>query len=230
MPAEGDVSTSTPAVIVVAHGDDVPAAVRERLPAGAPVIAADSGIDLAHRLGLHVDVAVGDFDSVSAAGLERAEAEGARIDRHAAAKDKTDLELALDEACALGAHRVVVVGGAGGRLDHLLAGALLLASPRYAQLCISAHLGEAEVHVVRDVQPCRVEGPTGALVTLVPVGGTARGVRTEGLLYPLRDEDLAPGTTRGVSNVLLGTTAQVSLAGGTLLCVLPGVLDEGIQS
>src|SRR4051794_33163270 len=181
MPAEGDVSTSTPPVIVVAQGDDVPATVRDRLPADALVVAADSGVDLAHRLGLHVDVAVGDFDSVSAAGLERAAAEGARIERHPEAKDKTDLELALDEACALGAGDVVVVGGAGGRLDHLLAGALLLASPRYEALCITAHLGAARMHVVRPSQPRTVEGTAGALVTLLPVGGGARGVRTDGL-------------------------------------------------
>jgi thiamine pyrophosphokinase len=218
-----------PAVIVVAHGEDVPANVRVRLPAGAPVIAADSGIDLAHRLGLRVDVAVGDFDSVSAVGLERAAAEGARIERHPEAKDKTDLELALDEARALGARRVVVVGGAGGRLDHLLAGALLLASPRYADLSITAHLGGAQFHVVRPSQPCTIEAEADELVTLLPVNGAALGVRTGGLVYPLRGEDLAPGTTRGVSNVLVGTSAQVSLTGGTLLCVLPGVLDEGNQ-
>jgi thiamine pyrophosphokinase len=128
---------------------------------------------------------------------------------------------------ALGARRAVVIGGAGGRLDHLLAGALLLASPRYVDLAITAHLGEADVHVVQPSRSCTVEGSAGALVTLLPVGGDARGVRTEGLVYPLRGEDLSPGTTRGVSNVLLGTTAEISITGGTLLCVLPNVLDEG---
>ena len=222
-------STSTPVVIVVAHGDDVPATVRDRLPAGVPVVGADSGVDLAHRLGLRVDVAVGDFDSITPAGLERATAEGARIVRHPEAKEHTDLELALDEAVALGAEAVVVVGGAGGRLDHLLAGALLLASPRYEGVRITAHLGGARVLVVRPAQPCKVEGAPGELLTLLPVGGPARGVRTDGLVYPLRGETLAVGTTRGVSNVLTATTAQISLTEGTLLCVLPGVFDEGTQ-
>jgi thiamine pyrophosphokinase len=223
------VSSSTPVVIVVAHGEDVPATVRDRLPAGAPVVGADSGVDLAHGLGLRVDVAVGDFDSISVAGLERATSEGARIVRHPAAKEHTDLELALDEAVALGAEALVVVGGAGGRLDHLLAGALLLASPRYEDVRITAYLGAARIHVVRPAQPCTVDGAPDELLTLVPVGGTARGVRTDGLVFPLRGEDLAFGTTRGVSNVLTGTTAQISLTEGTLLCVLPGVIDEGTE-
>jgi thiamine pyrophosphokinase len=224
------VSSAATVVIVVAHGEDVPATVRALLPAGAPVVGADSGVDLAHRLGLRVDVAIGDFDSISTAGLARATADGARIVRHPAAKDHTDLELALDEAVAMGAAELVVVGGAGGRLDHLLAGAMLLAADHYRHVRITAHLGAASVHVVRPDQPCSVEGAPGALVTLLPVDGIARGVRTDGLAFPLSGEDLPFGTTRGVSNVLTGTTAHISLTDGALLCVLPGVIDEGTEA
>jgi thiamine pyrophosphokinase len=223
------VSSAPTVVIVVAQGDDVPSTVRACLPVGAPVVGADSGVDLAHRLGLRVDVAVGDFDSITPSGLERATAEGARIVRHPAAKDHTDLELALDEALALGATEIVVVGGAGGRLDHLLAGAILLASDRYETAVVCAHLGRARVHVVRPAQPCAIEGEPGELVTLLPVHGAAHGVRTEGLAYPLDGEDLPFGTTRGVSNVLNGTRAYISLTDGALLCVLPGVNDEGTE-
>jgi thiamine pyrophosphokinase len=46
---------------------------------------------------------------------------------------------------------------------------------------------------------------------------------TEGLLYPLRDEDLLPGSTRGVSNELVATTAVVTVRAGTLLAVQPGL-------
>ncbi len=60
---------------------------------------------------------------------------------------------------------------------------------------------------------------TGSLVTLLPVGGPARGIVTEGLQYPLRDETLTPGTTRGVSNVLATNEASVVLADGTLLVI-----------
>ena len=84
------------------------------------MIAADGGVDRALALGLHVDVAIGDFDSVTAAGLAAVEAAGARIERHPTAKDATDLELALDAALALAPARIVVIGSGGGRLDHLL--------------------------------------------------------------------------------------------------------------
>ena len=58
-------------------------------------------------------------------------------------------------------------------------------------------------------------------MTLLPVGGVARAVVTSGLEYPLADEDLEPGTTRGVSNVMTGKDASVALAAGTLLVVQP---------
>jgi thiamine pyrophosphokinase len=46
-------------------------------------------------------------------------------------------------------------------------------------------------------------------------------VRTEGLRYPLCDEDLMPGTTRGVSNEFTAPTARITLDTGALLAVLP---------
>jgi thiamine pyrophosphokinase len=63
-------------------------------------------------------------------------------------------------------------------------------------------------------------------VTLLAIGGPARGIVTEGLRYPLRDEELAPGTTRGVSNELVGRSATVGLAAGTLLVVQPHALTD----
>ncbi|MGZ8687024.1 MAG: hypothetical protein ACXWZP_01210, partial [Gaiellaceae bacterium] len=53
------------------------------------VIAADGGVDRALALGLRVDIAVGDFDSVTPGGLAAVEASGARLERHPAAKDAT---------------------------------------------------------------------------------------------------------------------------------------------
>ena len=103
------------------------------------MIAADSGVDLALALGLAVDRAIGDFDSVPTPGWPR-RGGGARIERHPAAKDATDLELALDAAIALEPARILVIGCAGGRLDHLL-GHLLLADDRYAGVEVDAYLG-----------------------------------------------------------------------------------------
>lgn len=205
-------------VVVAGGGPPHPDVIRD-LPADALVIAADSGLIHARALGLPVDAVVGDLDSLDPEALAAAEAAGATVQRHDEAKDQTDLELAMDAAMSSHPDRIVVVGSDGGRLDHLLAGVLLLAAPRYGNAAIEARLGPARVTVVRG--RVTLSGEPGDLVTLVPVG-VAVGVRTEGLLYPLRDEDLHAGTTRGVSNELIAATATVTVADGVLLAVQPG--------
>lgn len=210
-------------VVVVAGGSVVHRGALDVPPdvaAGAPVVAADGGIDRALELGLEIALAVGDFDSVSAVGLVAAQASGARVERHPVDKDATDLELALDAALALSPRRIVVLGSDTGRLDHLLAALLLLGAERYAGVELDAALGVARVHVVRRER--RLAAKQGELVSLLALHGPAEGVRTEGLVYELRGETLGPGSSRGVSNVFAAPEAHVAVERGVLLVVRPG--------
>lgn len=203
----------TATVVVLAGGPSSHAGLA--LPEGATLIAADGGAELARELGLEVDLAVGDFDSAS----EEAVARAARVERHPAEKDATDLELALAAALRLEPERILVVGGAGGRLDHLLGGLLLLASDAYAGVRVDAQLDAAAVHVVRSERA--LAGEPGELISLFAVHGPAHGVVTDGLVYPLRGETLEPGSSRGVSNAFAEPQARIALGDGVLLAVRP---------
>jgi thiamine pyrophosphokinase len=214
------VDSSSDSVIVFTGGDPVAADALVGLPAGAYVVAADSGLDHARRLGFRVDAAVGDFDSASPEALEAARDEGTAIEVHPQAKDHTDFELALALAVARGPRRIVVVGGQGGRLDHLLGNALALTRPAAVGIDVEAVTGSARLYVVAARR--QLVGTRGELLTLLPVHGPAHGVCTEGLRYPLHRETLEPGSTRGISNQFLGEEATVSVAQGLLLAVQPG--------
>jgi thiamine pyrophosphokinase len=206
--------------LVFAGGDPVDGDIAARLPqSGVTVIAADSGVEHALALGRPVDLVIGDFDSADPAAVEAAVAGGAEVRRYPADKDKSDLELALHAARAGGAKRVLVVGGYGGRLDHFLANALLLASPSFADLDIEALVGDARITVIH--RAADLSGTPGDVVSLLAVGGPARGVRTAGLRFSLQGEDLLPGSTRGVSNEFSKPAATVSLEHGALLAVQP---------
>ena len=219
MTGEEASALSSSTVLVLAGGDPVDERLRGLLPSAATVVAADSGLEQAARLGLAVDLVIGDFDSVDAAALAAAKDAGATIESYPAEKDYTDLELAVRAAVRLGARRVVVVGGWGGRIDHALANLLLLGSPEYAALHLEAIGAGGRLIAIHD----RVEltGDPGDLVTLLAVGQPAYGVRTSGLRYPLRGETLEPGSTRGVSNEFTTSTATVEVERGALLAVLP---------
>lgn len=203
-------------VVVFNGGEPLPSALTGEIPEDAILIAADSGLDHALSWGLDVDLVVGDLDSVSDQGLQRT---AAAIERHPPDKDSTDLDLALEAAMRHQPDRVVVVGGQGGRFDHLLGTVMLLASERWHDTDLEWVGPRARVRVIRG--GVTLHGTVGALLTLLAVGGPATGVTTTGLRWPLSDATLQPGSTRGVSNLFTGPVATVRLAEGLLLAVQP---------
>lgn len=211
-------------VVVVAGGDapdpnvlDHPSIVGDIL-----VIGADSGVGHALGLGLRVDIAVGDFDSIAAADLERVRAAGVDLRPHPQDKDATDLELALDIALSTGAERIVMIGGHGGRLDHLLGNAMVLAAPRYAGARLTALMGPAVVTVVHPGPELELSGRPGESLTLLAVHGPVTGLHLDGAVWSLVDATLAPGSSLGVSNRFAEPIVQVRIASGTLLLIQPG--------
>jgi thiamine pyrophosphokinase len=207
-------------VVVLAGGPKPSAQQLASLPTGAPIVAADRGAEHALALGLDVAVAVGDFDSISPKALVALERSGARLERYSREKDATDLELALDAAVAFGPRRIVVVGSATGRFDHLLGGIIGLAAEALASIELDALLGGATVHVIRGERDVR--GSPRELVSLLPLTGDVSGVRTEGLVYPLRGELLRAGSSRGVSNIFQAAEARIVVEAGVLIAVRPG--------
>lgn len=206
--------------LVIAGGDAPSADDLAGEPRWEWVVAADSGLDHAESLGLSVDVVVGDFDSVTPGALERARVAGVTIQQHPRDKDATDLALALEVAVGFGAASVFVVGVGGGRPDHALANLLLLAAPAWAEVEIDARTADARVAVVRS-RPRTLRGHVGDVVTLLPVHGAARRVRTEGLRWALVDEDLHQASTRGVSNEIAHSPGWVVAGEGVLLAIQP---------
>lgn len=210
-------------VVVLAGGDPVEPPLPRPLAMPDHVIAADGGYTTASVLGLDVDLLVGDLDSIDATDLERARDAGVRIERHPIDKDRTDLALALDAVLADGPAQVTVVGGHGGRLDHLLANVALLASDDYATLEITGLLGDTVVTVVQD--HAQLTGEPGSLVSLLAMHGPAVGVSTEGLDFPLADARLEAGSSLGVSNRCSTTSASVSVREGTVVVIQPPTPD-----
>lgn len=217
--------------IVLADGDVAARAVLEAAWPGwsdavAIVVAADGGARHASPLGLGIDRWVGDGDSILPADLDMLRARGIPIDLVAADKDASDTELAIEAAVAAGADAVIVLGAFGGRrLDHAIANLTLLAHPALGRRPAILLDGSARVQLVRapasDGSPVALAlpGRVGDLVSLIPFGGDAEGVRTVGLHYPLLDETLVLGSARGLSNVRRATDASLVLGRGSVLVI-----------
>jgi thiamine pyrophosphokinase len=222
---------AAPDIEVAAEAGDgaeaVDVALREDIDSAWPdwddgidwVVAADGGARHAAALGRSIDLWVGDGDSIGEAGLAALRAGGIPIALARTDKDETDAELALLAAIERDAARITILGGLGGeRLDHALANVWLLAHP--GLLGRDALLLGADVRI-RLVGPGQADlgGRIGDLVSLLPFGGDAIGVVTEGLRYPLRGETLRSGPSRGLSNVRERAVAALTLESGRILVV-----------
>lgn len=167
---------------------------------------------LRHREGLSAapDLIVGDFDSFSAAPS------GANVITLPREKDDTDTVYAVKEALRRGFDEFVLLGAAGGRLDHTLANVSLLV--------MLDRLGKKAV-LVDDCSDMRVISREEASIadtcrffSLLTVNGSARHVTIENAKFPLRDAEIHCDYQYGVSNeVLPGKTARVRVGEGQLL-------------
>lgn len=207
--------------VIFAHGTFHPPRIgRAWFPDDAILIAADGGAEHCLSLGWTPDVLVGDFDSLPAETVDRLAAGGVEVIRHPVEKDATDLELAIQLAISRGMGDLLILGAVGDRWDQSLASFLLL--ERYAESTHSIRLidGSQEAFLIRAGREQIVLGTPGDVVSLMPLLQDAGGITTRGLAYPLLDEPLILGSTRGVSNVLLADEASVELRSGALVCVV----------
>ena len=212
-------------VVVLVNGAPMPASllddVADAIDASTLSVAADGGLSHADRAGRGVDVVIGDLDSVEPDMLERARTSGSEVIVHPTDKDATDLDLALELVArrwdGTRPARVLVVGGHGGRTDHLLGNLLLIASERHRELRITMWSGVEVVTVVRET--AHLTRHSGTVVSLLAANGPASGVTTSGLRFPLDDATLEPGASIGLSNELTGERAEVHVRTGALIAI-----------
>ncbi|MDR1132358.1 MAG: thiamine diphosphokinase [Oscillospiraceae bacterium] len=180
------------------------------LPADAFVIAADAGLEYLRKARISPDLIVGDFDSLGRIPP------GPNVVRHSPEKDDTDMLLAVREALARGAERLLLYGGLGGRLDHEQANLQTLAfiAERGAQGFL---IGRGFIcTVIRNARLAFAAADSGT-VSIFACGGTAKGVCLDGLKYPLSGYTLTGAYPLGVSNAFSGRPASVSVRDGALL-------------
>ncbi|MDR0315398.1 MAG: thiamine diphosphokinase [Treponema sp.] len=187
---------------------------------GALLAAADSGLLRAEAAGLKPDWIVGDMDSLGdQARLDAYPAE--RIMRHATDKDHTDTELALAVLWEKGCGEIWIVGGGGGRIDHLFAIRSLFERERFPCRWITA-AEDIRCIDAADAQTgsLSLTLESGALVSVFPLGAGPWKVASRGLKWPLDDLQWNRGFF-GLSNVAEAGTFSITAEQGRFMLVMP---------
>ena len=169
--------------------------------------------------GLPLDMAVGDFDSISETDLSRIRTQAKQVVQSVPEKNDTDLELALKAVFEDYPEAAVTVYGAfGGRLDHFLSNIFLPTDPDLAPYMEQIQLVDEQNRLVfrpagsHEIQP----DPTMTYVGFMPVGEGR--LEITGAKYPLHSENYFLKAMYG-SNEFLDQAIQVSLDRGYLVIV-----------
>lgn len=175
------------------------------------------------RLNLQVDLLIGDLDSLDQSKFQVPDS--VEIKKYPREKDKTDLELAVDEAIKLGPKKVVIFGALGRRVDHTLGSIFLL--ERLAHRKIKGEIIEEDQYIYSVPPKKELSLPVsiGDTISLIPLTDKAEGITTEGLKYQLKNGYLKRTATLGISNVATSPTIRVKIDGGVLLVVHQPSLD-----
>ncbi|MCL2270037.1 MAG: thiamine diphosphokinase [Treponema sp.] len=187
------------------------------LPVGKAVpllVAADSGLMLAEAAGFRPDWIIGDMDSLdSESRLNSYPAES--IIRHAADKDYTDTELACSLLWEKGCADVWIIGGGGGRIDHLFGIRDLFERDRFPNRWITA---AEDICCIEGGKNIAMAVEQDGIVSVFPLGGGPWQAESAGLKWSLDVVRWERGLY-GLSNVAVASKIEVSVRQGRFMII-----------
>lgn len=184
---------------------------------GDLLIGVDGGAENILKLDLKPDVVLGDFDSLSNKLIRELDRKQIPLIKYPKEKDFTDSQIALDFAIKQKINRVIFVGLTGNRLDHVLTNLFFISHPKYKNLEISFIDYQQEIYIVTN--KLTLTGRKKDIVSLIPLLNNVTNISTSGLKFGLNNETLYLGDSRGVSNMMIGSTAKISIKSGLLLII-----------
>lgn len=186
------------------------------------LIAADRGVEFFMGTDLEPDVAVGDFDSLSAEGAKYMETlKHMEIRRLKPEKDDSDTQSAANYAIEQGTERIMILGATGNRIDHLMAnfGLLMLGKTKQVQIVLVDAYNY--MSLIESGMILKKEEQFGKYVSFFPIEGEVTGLTLKGFKYPLNSYTLKvedSGLT--VSNEISDPEAEVTFETGKLLMIM----------
>jgi len=181
-------------------------------------IAADSGLAAAQGAGVKPHWVIGDMDSIGDdARLSALQPE--RVIRHEHDKDYTDTELALSHALENGCEKLWIIGGGGGRIDHLFAIRSLFERDVIPERWITE---AADIHCIDSAakNELSVILEKNAVVSVFPLGSGPWKAESEGLKWPLAGLPWDRGFF-GLSNAAPCGEFSVKALEGRFMLILP---------
>jgi len=181
-------------------------------------ICINGGAVHAFNLGIKPDLVLGDLDSLQPGEREKLVRFALELIEYPSAKEKSDLELALDKAVDMKPQEIMIIGALGGkRADHFFINLLLLLVPLNRGIPARIVDEFQEIRIINE--ELIIEGRPGDYLSLFALTPETSGISTEGLKFPLENESLNFASTLGLSNEFVSSSARITLQSGLLLVI-----------
>lgn len=189
------------------------------------IICVDSGLVVADACRIKMNCIIGDFDSVDAAVIEKYRTQVSLgqiqtiIKTLQPEKDMTDTQVAVETAVSLSPSEIVILGGTGSRMDHVLANINLLLKPLSVGIKACLIDEHNKIYLANKSFLLQREKAYGDFLSLLPFSERVVGVTLTGVKYTLNHYDFTQGDSIGISNEITAAGATVEFQKGTLVVI-----------
>ena len=134
-------------------------------------------------------------------------------------KDDTDTEAALHLAFHKTQGDIVILGGTGTRLDHVMGNISILKQGIAQGRKVLLMDPYNRIQMVKSQLLIEKGEQFGKYVSVFPLDGRAEGVTLKGFFYPLDNATLESDSSLGVSNEITGEVGEIFVKSGLLLVI-----------
>ncbi len=200
--------------LLIADGEPLPKERLVALAANRQVIVLDGAYEYIKQIGLHVDILLGDFDSIDAEILKKIDPAETQV-IHTPDQNHTDFEKGLQHLNTLHAKDIFICQASGLRLQHTLHNFRVLKRLHHPKRTMTLFTETENVRYLENTT-YKITGNIGDGVALL--GFPNATVSTSGLKYDMQNRVLAFEQFSSVSNTLVKEEAMIQIS-GDVLCI-----------
>lgn len=183
------------------------------------IIAVDGGVEYAKEMGILPNLIVGDFDTLDRVVLQEYKEKGIEHIVYPEEKDYTDSHLAVEIAINKQPSKITMVAGTGSRMDHTLGNIGLLFMALKQGITMEIVDQKNKICMIDKEHSIKREMLFGKYISLLPYTECVSGITLDGFRYPLKNETLSLGQSRGISNELEAEEGKITIKTGILLVI-----------
>jgi len=184
------------------------------------VIGVDRGGEWLMENQIIADYFVGDFDSASSFFYSKIkEKYPDKLYLSSTEKDETDTELAMRLAVSQNPKNIILFGGIGTRLDHVIANihTLIYAEENNVPTIMVGSSNRIQL-ILPNIKKV-VEKSEFTYTSLLPLTENVEGIKIDGFKYPIQGKSMRIGSPYGISNELIEKYGTISIEQGILLVI-----------